>query len=71
MYYYRHFFDIHIIWWFIWLIFIIVLFTVSYNTPFQKTKNDSPLDILKRRFSKGEISKEAYEEAKKTLKSEE
>ncbi|WP_428741022.1 SHOCT domain-containing protein [Tenacibaculum sp.] len=69
MHYYKHYFDIHVIWWFIWIIFIICLFAVSYNFPFLRTKKDSPLDILKKRFSKGEISKEAYEEAKKNLES--
>ncbi|TDQ21950.1 SHOCT domain-containing protein [Tenacibaculum caenipelagi] len=67
MHYYRYYFDIHIIWWFLWIIFIICLFAVSYNLSFRKTKKDSPLDILKKRFSEGEISKEAYEEAKKIL----
>ncbi|WP_415269383.1 SHOCT domain-containing protein [Tenacibaculum ascidiaceicola] len=62
---YKYTFDIHVIWWFIWIIFIIRLFIVSYST--QKTKKDNPLNILKKRFAKGEISKETYEEYKRIL----
>ena len=69
--YYGHFFGMHFIWWIIWIVLIIWIFAIPNSNPFQKTKKDSPLDILKTRFAKGEITKEAYEEAKKVLKSEE
>ena len=36
----------------------------------QKSKKENPLDILKKRFAQGEISKEEFEESKKVLKSE-
>lgn len=56
-------------WWWI-LIPIVLVFSVFFykgrkrqNT--QKRKN--PMDILDNRFAKGEISKEEYEEQKRTL----
>ena len=56
-------------WWWI-LIPIVLVFGVFFykgrnrqNT--QKRKN--PIDILDNRFAKGEISKEEYEEQKRTL----
>ena len=65
-----HFGGMHLKWWIIWLIFIVWIFLIPTDIPYQKTKKDSPLDILKKRLAKGEISKEEYEESKKILKSE-
>lgn len=56
--------------WFIWIpIFIIIIFVIMKmnnnrrNTP----SEDSSLDILKKRYAKGEITKEQFEEMKRTL----
>jgi putative membrane protein len=37
----------------------------------KKTRREEPLGILKRRFARGEISKEEFEEQKKVLESNE
>lgn len=68
-YYDGHFGGMHFIWWVIWLVFLIWIFLLPYNIPYQKTKKESPTDILKKRFAKGEISKEEYEESLKILNS--
>jgi putative membrane protein len=62
--------GMHLIWWIIWMVFIIWIFATTWSIPGQRSKKDSPLDILKKRFAKGEITKEEYEESKKILKSE-
>ncbi len=62
--------GMHFIWWIIWFFFLAWIFFIPTDIPYQKTKKDSPLDILKQRFAKGEISKEDYEEFKRILKSE-
>ena len=57
-----------------WIIFLIVVGVLIYFiVQAQKTKgemptqHESPLDILKRRYAKGEIDKEDYERMKKDL----
>ncbi|SDE42926.1 putative membrane protein [Pricia antarctica] len=64
-----HFGGMHYIWWIVWLILLVWIFILPYNIPFQKSQKDSPLDILKKRYARGEISKDEYEEARKTLNS--
>lgn len=63
----NHFGGMHLIWWFVWLIFIFWIFATPYDVPGQRKKKDSPLDILKKRFASGEINKEEYEGNKKIL----
>lgn len=62
--------GMHLIWWFIWMVLLIWIFFIPVGIPYQKSKKESPLDILQKRFAKGEISKEQYEEFKKILNSE-
>lgn len=57
-----------------WIIFLIVVGVLIYFiVQAQKTKdrtptqNESSLDILRRRYAKGEIAKEEYEKMKKVL----
>lgn len=64
-----HFGGMHLIWWIIWLIFIVWIFFIPTDIPYQKNKKEDPLDILKKRFAEGYITKEEYEESKKILKS--
>jgi putative membrane protein len=59
---------------FMWIIFLIVIgLLINFIVQAQKTKgqaptqNESHLDILKRRYAKGEITKEEYERMKKNL----
>ncbi|HET9056191.1 MAG TPA: SHOCT domain-containing protein [Chitinophagaceae bacterium] len=61
------FWGMHWVWWILWLILLFWIFAVPYNIPGQRNKKDTPLDILKKRFASGEISKEEFEERKKVL----
>jgi len=47
----------HLIWWINWVGFIFWIFTTPYDIPGQRKKKDSPLDILKKRFAAGQITK--------------
>ena len=64
-----HFGGMHFIWWIIWIAVIIWIFFIPYGIPYRKSKKESPIDILKKRFAKGEITKEEFEESKKSLNS--
>ena len=62
-----HFWGMHLIWWFIWIVLLIWIFATPYNVPGQRRKRDSALDILRKRFAAGEITKEEYLENKRIL----
>ena len=59
--------GMHLIWWFIWIIFIIWIFFTPYFIPGQMRNTNTPIGILKKRFASGEITKEQYLEQKKIL----
>lgn len=58
--------------WWIWLIIIGVIIILVYLVNNSKQRSsylpgESPLEILERRYAKGEINKQEFEEKKKTL----
>lgn len=67
IYYGGNFWGMSLIWWFAWIVLVIWIFAIPYNIPGQRSKKDSPLDILKRRFASGEITKEEYQNSKNIL----
>ena len=56
-------------WWWILIPVVLVLGVFLYNGRNRQNtvKKENPMDILDNRFAKGEISKEEYEEQKRTL----
>lgn len=62
-----HFWGMHFFWWIFWIIILVWIFPTPYNLLGERTKTETPLDILKKRFVKGEITKEDFEEKKKFL----
>lgn len=68
MYYNNYqFWGMHLIWWLAWGIILFWIFATPYTIPGQRSRKDSPLDILKKRFVSGEINKEEYQEMKKII----
>ena len=65
--FYNNFGGMNFIWWIIWMIMIFWIFATPYNIPGQRTKKNSPLDILQKRFASGEITNDEYQEKKKIL----
>ena len=39
----------------------------SWDIPGQRTNRETPIEILKKRFARGEITKEEYEDRKQIL----
>jgi putative membrane protein len=68
-------------WWggaFMWIVFLIVIVVVvyfvlqstrarSYDSSLRETPRETSIDIVKRRYARGEISKEEFEQMKKDL----
>ena len=67
MFYSNNYWGMNFIWWIIWMIMIFWIFATPYNIPGQRTKKDSPLDILQKRFASGQINNDEYQEKKKIL----
>lgn len=63
-----HFWGMHFFWWIFWIIILIWIFLTPWDIPGQRIKRDSALGFLKKRFAKGEISLEEFEQFKKVLK---
>ena len=59
--------GMHVIWWFIWMIFIFWIFFTPWNIPGNSRTKDTPLEILQKRYAAGKITTEQYLEQKELL----
>jgi putative membrane protein len=59
--------GMHFFWWIVWVILLFWIFAMPYNIPGQRSKKDTPLQILKKRFASGEIDNNEYQEKKNLL----
>jgi len=68
MFYDHHFIGMHWIWWIIITIIAVLIFFDLI--PFKKKNEDQedPINILKKRFARGEIEKEEFDERKRIIK---
>ena len=68
MYENYHYWGMHLIWWFIWMVLLFWIFALPYDIPGQRLKKETPLEILKRRLATGEIDKIEFLERKQLIK---
>lgn len=59
-----NFYGMHFFWWIFWIV-IVVWFLIAISR--KRKGNETSLEILKRRYARGEITKEEYEEMRKNL----
>jgi putative membrane protein len=62
-----HYWGMHIIWWVIGVTFMIWIFFTPWDIPGQKSKKETPFDLLKKRYANGEINKEEYNSIREDL----
>jgi putative membrane protein len=65
--FYNNFGGMNFVWWIVWAIMIFWIFATPYNIPGQRTRKESALDILQKRFASGAINNEEYQEKKKII----
>lgn len=56
------------LWWAVFLVILIWIFIVPFDIPGQRKKEDSPLEILKKRFAAGAITAEEFKRDSHLLK---
>jgi putative membrane protein len=62
------FFGMHMFWWIFWVLAIVLLFSFATPVPKGKMKpSETALEILQRRYARGEIDASEYEERKARL----
>ena len=61
------FWVMHWFWWIFWIIIAIFIFAVFWYIRRNRIKNETPLDILKRRYAAGEIDTKEYHIRKREL----
>ena len=72
--YYHHMMDYGYGGVFMWILFVLLIIALVYaivlNFRFRnsETLNEKPMDILKKRYARGEITKEEFEKVKEDLK---
>ena len=61
------FWGMHAFWWLFWVVVIAAAFFLFQAPGGRTTERETPLELLQRRYAAGEISKEEFEERKRTL----
>ena len=62
-----YYWGMNAIWWIVWLVLLFWIFAIPYDVPGQRRRRDSPLEILKKRFAAGQITKEEFLTQKEIL----
>jgi putative membrane protein len=58
----NYYFGMNLLWWFAWCVLIFWIFAMPYNIPGQPNQRGSAVDIVRKRFKTGTITKNEYDE---------
>jgi putative membrane protein len=67
MMYDNHMMGMHWIWWLLIIGSILLIILFSYQNTATRASDEDALSILKKRYARGEIEKDEYEERKQIL----
>lgn len=67
MWYDHYYWGMNWVWWILWFLIFIWIFALPFGIPGQRYYRETPLDILRRRFAKGEINEQEYRDKKAEL----
>lgn len=59
----EHYWGMHLIWWAIWIVIILLILL----WPRKRIKNKNALEILRKQFAEGHITREEFEAMKQTI----
>lgn len=57
----------HAFWWLFWVVVVAAAFFLFQAPAGRTARRETPLELLQRRYAAGEMSKEEFEERKRTL----
>lgn len=67
IWYYQYYWGMNWIWWIVWGLIVIWIFALPIGIPGQRYQRERPLNILKKRFARGQIDQKEYRERKAKL----
>lgn len=67
MYYANYYWGMNFIWWILWIVMIVWVFAIPFDIPGQRSRRNTPLDILKKRYASGQINIEEYNEKRANI----
>ena len=56
----NYYWGMNVIWWIVWIVLLFWIFAIPYDVPGQRRRRSSPLEMLKKRFASGQITKEEF-----------
>ncbi len=67
MYHDTYYWGMNLVWWGIWIVLLFWIFVIPFDIPFQRTRRETPQDILKKRLAHGHITPQEYANAMHSL----